>query len=217
MKARYSSAVAVMTMSSATSETQAFEVSRWVAPNVGDSESNRAPLSESSIEKLRQDAKDAGYAEGLSAGKQEARALSNARLETLDQIVQQLAAPLTKLDPETLDAMVELSIRVSEALINRELTLDRSLVLEAVSEALEAIPDRTKTLKVFVNPEDLAIVKEAYANSSLAPTSLIVGDQAIARGGALVESGSTLVDAQLRPRLEDLLNDLLQSAESSDN
>lgn len=201
-------------MSSTLSGMDARQVSKWVAPNVNSDQAFHELVSEDTLAKLREDARQAGHAEGMRAGLDQGKALVNTRLELLEKLIGHVSQPLDQLEAETLGAMVELSLQVASELIGRELLADQSLVLKAVSDAVSAVPGDAQNLKIALNPADLTVVQEAYKESTTMQNPLIVGDPAIERGGVIVESGTTLIDAQLTARLSSTLAALLDPAES---
>ncbi len=203
-------------MSSATQSPEAPQFSRWVAPDVRGISTPHELLSEASIARLRAEAKEAGHAEGFKAGLAEGQALTRARLELFGKLSEQLLEPLGKLEPEALECMVELSVAIGRSLINRELSLDSSLVLGAVSSALNAMPTSSAKLRVLVNPLDMELVTAAYSEIGRETNLAIAADPSVERGGAVVESGSTLIDAQFDTRLQSLLDTLLNPVAADD-
>ncbi len=87
-----------------------------------------------------------------------------------------------------------------EDLLGRELALADSPVLDAVRRALTLCPADAPTL-VRVHPDDLAEVP-ADALAELPDSVRVVGDPAVERAGALAETGSRRIDAQLVSALE---------------
>ena len=203
-------------MSSVAQPGEAPAFSKWVAPVVGAPTASHAPVSEESIARLRQEAREAGFAEGRQAGMVEAKAVTQARLETLEQLISHLNEPLAKLDSEVLQTLVELALSISRVLVSRELALDPSLVLEAVSATLAAVPDNSERLKILVNPADLDLIAKARSELGISDDTVLLADSSIAKGGALVESGSTVIDAQLETRLNTLLDSISDTAMTLD-
>ena len=87
-----------------------------------------------------------------------------------------------------------------EDLLGRELALADSPVLDAVRRALTLCPADAPAL-VRVHPDDLAEIP-ADALAELPDSVRVVGDPAVERAGALAETGSRRIDAQLVSALE---------------
>lgn len=87
-----------------------------------------------------------------------------------------------------------------EDLLGRELALADSPVLDAVRRALTLCPADAPAL-VRVHPDDLAEIP-ADALAELPDSVRVVGDPAVERAGAIAETGSRRIDAQLVSALE---------------
>ncbi|MGY1751729.1 FliH/SctL family protein [Blastococcus sp. SYSU D01042] len=87
-----------------------------------------------------------------------------------------------------------------EDLLGRELAIAESPVLDALHRALTLCPADAPAL-VRVHPDDLAEVP-AEALAALPDTVRVVGDPAVERAGAVAETGSRRIDAQLVAALE---------------
>jgi flagellar assembly protein FliH len=97
------------------------------------------------------------------------------------------------------DELVEAAISIAEAILDRELALCASTGRDAVARALRLV-DASRPAVVRLHPEDLA---------QLTDDELVVGqdvsfvaDPGVDRGGCLVESGSSRVDARLGAALD---------------
>lgn len=206
-----------MIMSRSEQHSAEVTVSKWVAPDVGGGSASHELLSEESIARLRTLARQQGHAEGYEAGLQAGRALVQARMELFEKLIRHLDSPLEQLEPDALEAMLMLCVNVSRGLIRRELSIDNSLVLEAVKSALNAASETESQLRIRVHPQDLELVQMAYADYDLHPALTIGADAAIERGGAIVESGASLIDAQVESRLAAVLESLLNRPGSDDS
>jgi flagellar assembly protein FliH len=87
-----------------------------------------------------------------------------------------------------------------EDLLGRELALADSPVLDALRRALTLCPADAPAL-VRVHPDDLAEIP-AHALAELPDSVRVVGDPAVERAGAVAETGSRRIDAQLVAALE---------------
>lgn len=87
-----------------------------------------------------------------------------------------------------------------EDLLGRELALADSPVLDAVRRALTLCPADAPAL-VRVHPDDLAEVP-ADALAELPDSVRVVADPAVERAGAIAETGSRRIDAQLASALQ---------------
>jgi flagellar assembly protein FliH len=107
------------------------------------------------------------------------------------------AAPVAEEIRETILGTV---LTLVEDLLGRELELADSPVLDAIRRALTFCPSDAPAV-VRVHPDDLAEVP-AEELAALPDTVRIVGDASIERTGAVADTGSRRIDAQLRAALE---------------
>jgi len=87
-----------------------------------------------------------------------------------------------------------------EDLLGRELELADSPVLDAVRRALTFCPADAPAV-VRVHPDDLAEIS-AEALAALPDTVRVVGDPSVERTGAVADTGSRRIDAQLQAALQ---------------
>ncbi|MBK1648904.1 FliH/SctL family protein [Rhabdochromatium marinum] len=148
-----------------------------------------------------------GFQEGSERGRREAEQETQARADqelkasvaALESVAHQLSDPLSSaaddLEPELLLLVTTLARRV----IMAELDSRIELVREVLHQALQRLPSRHTQVRVRVNPEDLAVV-EAYAEDH-AENIRWFADVDLTRGGCLVESGPSRIDARVETRL----------------
>ncbi len=164
----------------------------------------------------------AGFQEGLDQALQQAAAEREARLaretelrasqdvtlrETvaaLEAIAVNLADPLSSsaddLEPELLMLVTTLAKRV----IMEEVITRPELIASVLRQALTQLPSRKHAIRVHLHPDDQAIL-QAYAHSAGESITWLV-DPDIERGGCLIESGASRIDANLEARLRQSIN-----------
>ena len=160
----------------------------------------------------------AGHAEGMVAAAQVVAETERAAAERLAEVQARwerrvasaaaaLGAAVTRLDEaaapvaddirETILATV---LTLVEDLVGRELALADSPVLDAVRRALTLCPTDAPVV-IRVHPDDLAEIP-ADALAALPDSVRVVPDSAVERAGAVAETGSRRIDAQLGNALE---------------
>jgi flagellar assembly protein FliH len=160
----------------------------------------------------------AGHAEGLSAAGAVVADAERAAADRLAEVQARwerrmasataaLGAAATRLDEtaapvadEIRDTIIGTVLTLVEDLLGRELALADSPVLDAVRRALTFCPADEPAV-VRVHPDDLAEVP-ADALAALPETVRVIGDETVDRTGAIAETGSRRIDAQLRSALE---------------
>lgn len=185
-------------------------------PPVQDDELAVEPLTAEQIEELRETARRDGFeegrAEGLEAGRKEGRDAGlkelRAQADRLAQITAKLVQPAAGEEKDLEAALVELVVRVARAVVQRELIADSAQISSIVHEAVQALPEGSKRLRLRVNPADLD-----HLESSGAATDedwQLVPDPAIQPGGVHVESEQSLVDFTVGERFEDIVSELVR-------
>jgi flagellar assembly protein FliH len=174
------------------------------------------------LARLREHARQEGYAAGHAEGSQAAAAVvaeaeraAEARLAEVQarwerrmvSATAALGAAVTQLEQATLpvaedvrDSVITIVLTLVEDLLCRELALADTPVVDAVRRALTLCPADAPTV-VRLHPDDLAELP-AEALAELPDTVRVVGDLAVERAGAVAETGTTRVDAQLGAALE---------------
>jgi len=191
---------------------QLEECQVWSLPDVGDgravhtagymeeSEEDVGPLTAEELEKIRQEGYKDGHAEGLKKGEQEglqkgskkAQAEIQKKVAEVAKALKQLAKPLASQENDIEDAIADLVVEVSRAVVRRELLLDSEQVLYAVREAIDALPIGCKNMKIFCHSKDQETIQKAADESG--EVWLIVTDDTMAAGGCRIETENSIVD-----------------------
>ncbi len=146
-----------------------------------------------------------GYAEGRAAAEADYRQ----RIETLEKLLECLDAPLQELDRELEQSLVNLALLIARHLVRRELKADPGEVVGVVREAIAQLPLSARHIHLHLNPEDEPLVREALALSERDRNWRIEADPRVSRGGCLVETESSYIDATVEARLAAIVARLL--------
>lgn len=200
---------------------------RWEAPkmvSVTDVEENTPKLlTVEDIEALQKDAQEEGYKEGfelgreagnkagLAAGQQEI----NQQLAYLQQIMTTLNSPLLDLDQQIETDLINLVLTMTRQLVRRELKAEPEHVIGAVRAAMAVLPINDRKLKIFLHPQDVALVKKGLSLEDDGGWNW-VEDPLLTRGGVRLETIDTTVDATVEARLNSVINKLLGEERSSE-
>lgn len=190
--------------------TAAKPIERWSLPAV------EGPLASSMREERTRAAGDqrAGQdaARGYEAGLARAQAEMAPRLEELaarvrrlDGVLQLLAQPLKALDDQVEEQLLELAFAVGKQLARRELSAAPAQIVAILRECLEQLPLAAREVRVHLHPEDAAIVRERLASPAEERAWTLIEDPTLARGGCLVRSDSSQIDARFESRVNAVL------------
>lgn len=144
---------------------------------------------------------------------EELRAEENRRLQALmHEATETLRAAVTALEATVIPRYEEVGqdlagvvLALVEDVLGRELTADRAHVVDTVTRALTEIPGRSE-VSIAMNPADIDLLQqfEVDLTQALGRPVEVIADETVDRHGAIVISGCTQVDAQIRSSLERL-------------
>lgn len=157
-----------------------------------------------------------GRERGLEEGRAQARIEHRERVERLKALFDVLAAPLAELDAEVERAIVDLAMLVARHLVRRELKTDPGEVVAVVREAIAHLPVAARNPRIRLNPDDLELVREVLAPADGEGGWRLEADPLVTRGGCLVETETSLIDATVEARLAAIVARALGGERASD-
>ncbi|MGC8520467.1 MAG: flagellar assembly protein FliH [Steroidobacteraceae bacterium] len=187
--------------------TGAATVERWQLPEVsgpviGLAESRRRQDTE--LQQVLQQAEARGYQAGLERAQGEVRARLAAleeRAQRLDAVFRVLARPLDQLDAEVEAQLVQLALAIGKQLVRRELRIEPAQIIAIVRDSIGQLPLAAREVRVHLHPLDAAAVREHLSAGNGERVWTLVEDPTLARGGCLVQSDSSRIDARLESRI----------------
>lgn len=180
------------------------EAARWQPPELATPEQARRPRATASVHHLQDleaQAREEGHAQGLAEGRAAARLELSQQVATLAGILDALARPLDDVDVEIEQDIAQLAMTVARQLIRRELKTAPEEVIAAVREALAALPATAREVRVSVHPEDALLIRSHLGEAHAASSWQLLDDPLISRGGCMVASDHSRVDARVETRL----------------
>ena len=193
---------------------------RWEVPrvvSVSDVEAeNTNPLTVEALEAVQQAAQEEGFKLGYDEGYQQGHeaGLKAGETDILQQaqqwkaLIDSLNNPLKSIDSiveQDLLSMISLLVR---QMVYHELEQKPEMVLTAVREALAVLPVSDRQLKVYLNPEDMELVKNGLKLDEDTGWQWYE-DPLVSRGGAKLVTADTTIDATVETRLNNLISRLL--------
>lgn len=156
---------------------------------------------EQGFKKGHQEGQEAGYRkgfeEGASAGQQEILR----RVEKLEQVMHLLSSPLKDLDNEVEEELAYLATAIAQQLVRRELKTAPGEIIAVVREAVGLLPVAAQGVRLHLHPEDAAFVRETLSLHEEASSWRIIEDPTLTRGGCLINTDQSHIDATLEKRL----------------
>jgi flagellar assembly protein FliH len=200
---------------------------RWQVPEIGSSEGDPSAdarstghaglLTAEQIEEIQDRAYREGYAQGLDEGREAGAAQVEAEALRLQGLLRTLARPFEELDQTVEEQVVALSVTLARQLIRREVKLDPGQILSVVREAMAALPVAAREVRLYLHPEDAALVRESLSLTENERSWQIVEDPVLTRGDVRVSSDSSQIDARLETRLNAVIAAMLGGERAGDS
>jgi flagellar assembly protein FliH len=161
------------------------------------------------LQRMLQEASDNGFAEG----RRESEESSAGICRTLSEAVAAVGQLRERIVRETEDDLLRLAIMVAKQIVQQEITLDRKILAQFVTEAIRGIADQDEIVICF-HPDDCRVVS-ANRHLYLAGTGdkrqiTIKPDDSIPVGGCVVDTPTGLVDARVETQLAVIFKRLMQ-------
>jgi len=164
------------------------------------------PPTVAELEALEQQAREEGYAAGRAEGLADAARERELMVRRFEALLDAAARPLDALDEATEQELARLATVIARRVIAHELVTSPALIVQAVQQAARALPAATRTLRVRVHPDDLAVLHEhevAEEHWQLLP------DPSLVPGDCVVESERSRLDARVDTRLAAVVDAVL--------
>ncbi|MDN5871202.1 MAG: flagellar assembly protein FliH [Nitrococcus sp.] len=203
------------------------QANAWSLPDVSDptataprqARSNAAGVSIEALEQIQREAyaeafaqgrregHAAGFSEGRSEGLGQGQAEASELVRRMRALLDCLAQPATELDDSVEHELVDLTLCVARQIIRRELQIQPGEVVGIIREAIALLPLSAREIRVQVHPDDAAFIREVLGEGEM--TWQLEDDPGITRGGCVINTACSRVDATLEHRLAALVAEML--------
>jgi flagellar assembly protein FliH len=159
-----------------------------------------------------------GYEAGVSAGRAELQRQNDAlaaQITHLEAILDRLSQPLVALDEEVEQQLVLLALAVGKQLARRELRADPGQITALIREAVGRLPAAARDVRVHLHPEDAAAIAERLATAGPERAWTVVEDPTLTRGGCLVRTENSQIDARVESRVNAIVSGMLGEERAS--
>nr|MBF0683069.1 flagellar assembly protein H [Pseudomonas sp.] len=164
--------------------------------------------------------REAGHREGFERGIEDGRAIGReeGRLQglkafdeaaqPLDQLVQRFEHFRQDFEQARREQLLELVQKVSRQVIRCELTLHPTQLLSLAEEALASMPDEQEDVRILLNPEECARIRELAPERAAAWR--LVPDEKLALGECRVVTAQAEADIGCQQRLDSCMETLAE-------
>lgn len=190
-------------------EDAAAQLVAWRAPDVpGPGAYRRSPEGDAAA--VQQRAWEQGFEQGRAAGLEAGNREVAARMEALERVLDALARPLEDLDHRVESELLALVQAIVRQLIRREMHQDPGHIVGVIRESLAALPLASGDVTVRLHPDDAEAVRTFLADGAADRAWRVEADPLLERGGCLVTTARSTVDARLDTRLGRVVASLLE-------
>ncbi len=188
------------------------EVLAWRAPEVpspgGPGSFRRSD--DHDLTALQQRAWQQGFEQGRVAGEEAGLRELVVRIEAVESILDTLARPLEDLDHRVEEELLALVQAVVRQLVRRELHLDPGHLIGVIREGLAALPLASGDVVVRLHPADADAIRERLPVAQDDRAWRLESDPLLERGGCVITSPRSRIDARLEARLARVIARLLE-------
>lgn len=161
------------------------------------------------IEQIHEQARREGYEAGLAEGRQAAEAAASlareAEIAHLRTLTENYRTALEGLDQAIAEQLLDLALEVASQVLRSTFDTRRDALLPIIREAIQALPLHHGTITLHLYPEDAEMLREPLAELAGQSNLHLAPDSAITRGGCLLKSGHSEIDATLETRWKRVL------------
>ncbi|MBI2307793.1 MAG: flagellar assembly protein FliH [Rhodocyclales bacterium] len=162
------------------------------------------------IERIHNEAYQAGYAagqeEGRNAGHAAGLALAQAEAAQIAALGENLRQHLQQLDQQVGETLLAVAVEIAAQVLRQSLRIRPELLLPIVREAIAALPLHNGHPALYLNPADAALVRTHLGEQLAHNGWRIIEDGSVAAGGCRVEAAASEVDATLETRWRRVLD-----------
>lgn len=187
---------------------------RWVPDDFGASKvsAHHKPVPKPQItpEQLAEEARlagyEAGFAEGKVAGMQQGQVEIDQQVAHLQQLINAVGEEITRFEEAQKSAqdaygqaLVSLALEVARQMLRQTLQVKPELIIPIISDALEALPQDARDIKLYLHPMDNALLVQ-HPEFTVLGRLKIEEDSALQRGGFRIETQTGELDATIENR-----------------
>jgi flagellar biosynthesis/type III secretory pathway protein FliH len=176
-----------------------------VEESTPDLEETPAPAKGPSVEEIRENAFQKGFAEGQRVGFESGTKKADPIIKSLCQALVQLQNIRKEIRQEIEKEVVQLALAIAKKIVCHEVRTNQETVVCVAQEALSRVENSGK-IKIKLNPQDLQFIKDAKFQLSQFLHNVdhirFEATDSIQSGGCLIETDRGDIDARLEKQLQ---------------
>ncbi len=189
----------------------------WVLPEVQGRQGHSSaikreevpePPTAEELEAIREAARREGAEAGYRAGKQQAEQQQQTLAQQWHKLMQAMTRPLEPMDEALENQILLLVTRLVRHIVHREMQTRPDEIIPVIREALDALPENSRNIRVLLHPDDAKLAEEILGDTR-GDRWAIQSEPGLQRGDCLVKAEDSQVDARLDKRLDQLITAFL--------
>lgn len=147
---------------------------------------------------IKEQASKEGYEKGIEQAKD--------AIETLKNSLEEFFGYKEVVYDEITKDILDISLKVAEKIIKKEVETDKSVLDGIVKDALKSLAKDENKIILKVNPIDVEytreIVPELLSSGQMEAKIYVAGDKDVEEGSAIIETSNGIIDANIGTQLE---------------
>ncbi|MFT7128238.1 MAG: flagellar assembly protein FliH [Gammaproteobacteria bacterium] len=149
-----------------------------------------------------------GQQDGYLAGEKAAEKDIKKQTDSLKNSIEALTHFLAGQDNEVEQALVNVATCIASSILRRELSIDSTHIEHVVAEAVAMLPMDVQNISVFLNQDDLALLKD---NAYIPEEWKLQLDPSMNAGGCRVVTRQSVVDYTLEEQFQQTVTTLVEN------
>ena len=128
-------------------------------------------------------------------------------VQTFIGLANQFAQPLELMNAQVEKQLVDMVLTLVKEVVHVEVQTNPQVILDTVKASVEALPISGHAITLKLNPEDCAIIRQAYGEQELDLRNwTLVSEPALNRGDVQIEAGESSVNYRMEDRIRNVLH-----------
>lgn len=195
---------------------------KWIAPNF--STNNAANIGNkktslptaADVENTFKNAYDEGFSQGYEDGLKKYEGDMLEKKGLVLNILNSLKSPYNKLSNDVINNLKKMSLLIAKQIIRREINVDDRNIISIVQRSIDLMSNVESRLTIRANPLDVDVITELLVINEDSNIR-ITDDPSITRGGCIVDSKTSCVDATIEEQINIIALDVFGGSRSSDS
>lgn len=176
------------------------DISLWQTPKLFD-QSEILGSESKTEEEIRKQVFEESYVKGYKAGMNAGQEKINKQLELLNTFISMLSSPFHEMNNQIAEELAALAGKIARTLVKRELKTEPETILAIVRDSIRALGEDTKSVSVFLHPDDAEILIEMNKRMSNKQLWNVIEDPLLSRGDCRIGKDDSLINESLQDRI----------------